>query len=119
MNINEIDVGNAFVTSAIPLHRAIYCGIICSGKETLPDGKTKVSFKRMNGEEEFSFFSDALGNIQLGNWIPYANIDVAKEMINSVNDAIEKDEFQKSLAEENLASDYRIREKVAENYRTY
>lgn len=71
MNVNEFFSGDTFVTSALPLDRAILCGIRCIAKESLPDGKTKVTFKRMNGDEEFSFFSDVTGNIQIGNWIKH------------------------------------------------
>ncbi len=76
MNISEIKSGMKFITSALPVDRAVLCGIQCIDVEIIPDAdvissKGKVTFKRLNRDEQFSFFANPAGEIEIGKWIPY------------------------------------------------
>lgn len=74
MNINDISIGDTFITSLLPIERAIFSGIICSDKTPLLDRKVKISFRRIHNNEEFSFFSDENGNIRIGNWVLFNDL---------------------------------------------
>jgi hypothetical protein len=119
MNISEILVGSTFVTSLIPIERAICCGIVCSSVESLPDGKTKVAFKRMSGNEEFLFFSDEHGNIQIGNWIPCKNLESVIETCRLYGLWLENDKQTILVAEKNLKETLLKRDKILKESITF
>lgn len=102
MNVSEISVGSTFITSAMLIERAVYCGVFCSGIDKLPDGKTKVILRRMSGGEDFSFFSDEQGDIQLGNWIPCKDLATLIEECRNLEYYIENDKQTILVAEKNL-----------------
>lgn len=103
MNVSEIKVGDTFVTSALPLERAITCGILCTAIDKLPDGKSKVSFRRYSGEESFSFFGDEQGNIQLGNWVPFKDLSSAIQICGQLNHYMERAQQEFFSAKTNIA----------------
>jgi hypothetical protein len=112
MNISEILVGSTLVTPLIPIEKAIYCGIVCSSIESLPDGKTKVTFKRMSGDEAFSFFGDQQGNIQLGNWITCKDLESVIESCRNLELSIENDKQTILVADKNLKDSLLKRDEI-------
>ena len=63
MNVSDIDIGDYFITSALPVERAFRYGILCKAKEDL-----KVIFERFTTKEEFALFVKD-GKVDTGNWI--------------------------------------------------
>lgn len=102
MNVSEIALNDTFVTDVLPLEVALYCGVKVIGKETLPDGKTKLVFKRARNDETFFFFSDDKGEIQIGHWIPYPDLDVKLMQVKALKEAMEYEEQQIAVAKSNL-----------------
>lgn len=76
MNISDINIGDYFISSELPLHRGIFYGITC--KNIIPGGSDlkknpgSITFERKNKtghEDEFSLRADGLGNVNMGKWI--------------------------------------------------
>jgi len=63
MNVSDINIGDYFITSAIPENRAFRYGIFCKAKEDL-----KVVFERFTNGEEFPLFVKD-GQVDMGNWV--------------------------------------------------
>ncbi|MCK9615746.1 MAG: hypothetical protein M0R48_09610 [Candidatus Omnitrophica bacterium] len=63
MNVSDIDIGDYFITSALPAKRAFRYGILCKEKEDL-----KIIFERYTSGEEFALFIKD-GQVDTGNWV--------------------------------------------------
>lgn len=67
MKFNEINVGQNFITSLLPVDVANKCGIICIEKQENPN---KVIVKRMTSDEQWAIFADKTSDeCNMGNWI--------------------------------------------------
>ena len=76
MNVTEFKVGDRFITSQLPLDRALLYGITC--KEIIVSGEdtnknpAQVVFSRdflESQEKEFNFRADSNGEVNIGMWI--------------------------------------------------
>ena len=119
MNVSEISVGSTFVTSLLPLNKAICCGVVCTSTDSLPDGKTKVTLKRMWKDEVFPFFSDEHGNIQLGNWVPCKDLDSVIETCRDFEFYFEHDKQTILVAEKNLKENLLKRDEILKESITF
>lgn len=75
MNISEFVIGDRFITSQLPINRAILYGIVCkgiivSGVDTSKN-PAQVMFSRENldNPEDFNLRVDANGEVNMGSWI--------------------------------------------------
>jgi len=66
MKFNEINVGQAFITSLLSIEVANRCGITCIEKHENPN---KIIVKRMTSDEQWPIFADKEGECNMGNWI--------------------------------------------------
>lgn len=63
MNVSNIEIGDYFITSALPVDRAFRYGILCVSKDD-----QKVVFTRFTTREEFPMFVKD-GEVGMGNWV--------------------------------------------------
>jgi len=122
MQVSDIHLSDCFVSTSIPLDKAILCGIKCIAKEDISEEKTKVTFNRMNSEEIFSFFSEPEGKIRIGQWIKSPNLENVISEITEIRNQIEANAHTILVAESNihnLLSDIRQKlmftEQISEN----
>lgn len=88
MDVTHINVGDYFITSAIPVERAFRYGILCKAKEDL-----KVVFERFTTKEEFALFVKD-GQVDTGNWIKtrlngHSEVDSVVLLLDKRNDDAE------------------------------
>jgi hypothetical protein len=66
MKFTDIDVGQDFITSLLPIDIAKKCGITCIEKHQNPN---KIIVKRMTSDEQWAIFADKDDECNMGNWI--------------------------------------------------
>lgn len=76
MKINEINVGDYFISSMLPLNRAVFYGVTVIEKNLGSDDLKKIlpsiTLERKNKtghEDTFNLRGDETGEINLGKWI--------------------------------------------------
>lgn len=121
MNVSELKTGMGFVSDCLPLDRAVLCGIEFTGietKEVKGQIVKQACFKRRNGGEVIGFGIDAEGNLNMGHWIPYKQLQYASAFVLNCQEAWEHDQQALGVAQNNIALLIETREEVLKRYMT-
>lgn len=110
MDVLNIEIGDYFITSALPLDRSFRYGILCASKDD-----QKVVFKRLTNGELFSLFIKD-GQIDIGQWVKtnLNGFENVNELINIMDSRQEVAEEIQCQIESNMNDKWHYENKTTE-----